>query len=296
MNNIKTSKLIDDLNKFKLAHYESADFDGLIDKLNKLYVSLKRLKDQKKKNRVVLDLYTLYIQIIELFFTNTYALRVPVDNFPSALFISNNNLHKFIEDNFIKTTDYSVSFLTKIIFVVSKTNEDTKDRYVLYSNLLQEVVKDYLAEFDLLNAYKHGYRINAKHDKSTLSLITNSGQSIKLSESDSTIVYFSKLNADLKENKKEAEGFGVSGGQVVIENTLSFKADRVFGKALFVCSLLNNIRAAALLHYKQKIHGKEISSFSITDKKEWSKTVGESHFKKPIFVFGGPNKKNEIPK
>jgi len=291
VNNVKVSKLNSDLNNFKLSHYKNADFDGLIDKLKKLYFNLKRLKDQKKKDRVVLDLYTLYIQIIELFFTNTYALRVPVDHFPSALFISNNNLHKFIEDNFVKTTDYSVSFLTKIIFVVSKTDEDIKDRYGLYSNLLHEVVNDYLAEFDLLNAYKHGYRINAKHDKSTLSLITNSGQSIKLGESDSTIVYFSKLNADLNENKKEAVGFGISSGQVVIEHTLSFKVDRVFGKALFVCSLLNNIRAAALLQNKQKIKGKKVSYFSITDRKDWSKTFGESHFKKPVFVFNGSNNK-----
>lgn len=280
-----------ELNDFKFNHYKNADFDGLTDKLKKLFFSLKRLKDQKKKDRVVLDLYTLYIQIIELFFTNTYALRLPVDHFPSALFISNNNLHKFIEENFVKTTDYSVSFLTKIIFVVSKTDEEIKYRYGLYSNLLQEVVKDYLAEFDLLNAYKHGYRINAKHDKSTLSLITNSGQSIQLSESDSTIVYFSKLNANLKENRKEAAELGVNGGQVVIENTLSFKVDRVFGKALFVCSLLNNIRAAALLQNKQKIRGKKVSYFSIIDRKDWSKTFGESHFKKPVFVFNESNNK-----
>jgi hypothetical protein len=132
-----------------------------------------------------------------------------------------------------------------------------------------EVAKDYLDDYDLLNAYKHGYRISAKHDKSVLSIATSGGQHFKLNESDSTIVYFSKKKID--------------GVQTITEHTLNFKVGRIFGKTLFVCSLLNNIRAAALLHYKQPVRGKDISSFSITDTSEWAQTFGGSHFRKPIF-------------
>ena len=131
------------------------------------------------------------------------------------------------------------------------------------------MAKDYLDDFDLLNAYKHGYRITAKHDKSVLSIATSGGQSFKLNESDSTIVYFSRKKIDKT--------------PTIVEHTLNFKVGRIFGKTLFVCTLLNNIKAAALLHYKQPVRGKDISSFSITDKAEWAQTFGGSHFKKPVF-------------
>lgn len=264
-----TPYLEKELNDFKLSHYKNADFDSLTDKIIQLYNKFEKLKNKKKQNRIILEIYTLYIQTIELLFINSHSLSVNVDRFPSALFINSPNLQKFIEDNFKSTTKYSTWFLTKIIFTVSKSKTDLKDRYSLYSNLLQEVAKDYLDDFDLLNAYKHGYRITARHDKSVLSIATTGGQHFKLNESDSTIVYFSK--------KK------IEGAQTIVEHTLNFKVGRIFGKTLFVCSLLNNIKAAALLHYKQTIRGKNISSFSITDKSEWVQTFGGSHFRKPVF-------------
>lgn len=265
----KNTKLEHDLNQFKLSHYKNADFDSLTNKIILLYNKFDKLKNKKKQNRVILEIYTIYIQSIELLFINSHALSVSVELFPSALFINFPNLQKFIEDNFKSTTKYSAWFLTKIIFTVSKTKDDLKDRYSEYSNLLQEVAKDYLNDFDLLNAYKHGYRITARHDKSVLSIATSGGQHFKLDESDSTIVYFSKKKID--------------GSPTVIEHTLNFKVGRIFGKTLFVCSLLNNIKAAALLHYKHPVRGKDISSFSITDKTEWAQTFGSSHFKKHVF-------------
>lgn len=269
MSNPKNTKLEHDLNQFKLSHYKNADFDSLTDKIILLYNKFDKLKDKKKRDRVILEIYTLYIQSIELLFINSHALSVSIDRFPSALFINSPNLQKFIEDNFENTTKYSTWFLTKIVFTVSKSKDDLKDRYGRYSNLLQEVAKDYLDDSDLLNAYKHGYRITARNDKSVLSIATSGGEHFKLNESDSTIVYFSKEKID--------------GSQTIVEHTLNFKVGRIFGKTLFVCSLLNNIKAAALLHYKQPVRGKNISSFSITDKSEWAQMFGGSHFRKPVF-------------
>jgi hypothetical protein len=239
-----SNKLEQDLNDFKLSHYKNADFDSLIHKISHLYNKFGNLKDKKKQDRAVLDICTLYIQAIELLSINSHALSVSIDRFPSALFINSHNLRKFIEDNFKKTTKYSNWFLTEIIFAVSKSDEGLEDRYSLYSSLLKEVAKEYLNNYDLLNAYKHGYRITAKHDKSVLSIATRGGQHFKLNDSDSTIVYFSKKSVD--------------GTPVIIEHTWNFKVGRIFGKALFVCSLLNNIKAAALLHYKKKL---EIKTF-----------------------------------
>jgi len=257
------------LNEFKLAHYENADFESLNSKTIQLFNRFTRLKDKKKQNRVVLDLYTSYLQTIEILFINAHALSVKIDSFPSALFINSTNLRKFIEDNFSKTTKFSAWFLANPIFAIRRGDKDYKESYELYTHLLKEIASDYLANFDLLNAYKHGYRINAKHDKTTLSLVTKNGEQFKLDESDSTIVYFSK------ETVKDTP--------TVFEHSLNFKIGRVFGKCIFVCTLLNNLRATTLLYYKKQEKGNNIARFSINDMQKWGSSVGGSHFKKPIF-------------
>jgi hypothetical protein len=279
ISNISTKIMIDfetQLNNFKLAHYENADFDSLNKKVIQLFNKFNRLKDKRKQNEVVLDLYILYLQVIEILFINAHALSVKLEYFPSALFIDSINLRKFIKENFSKTTQVSAWFLGDCVFPIRKGDKDIKESYILYNNLLKEAVTDYLDNFDLLNAYKHGYRINAKYDKVTLSLITQSGESFVLNESDSTIVYFSKEN--------------INETPTVFEHSLSFKIGRIFGKCVFVCTLLNNMRATTLLNYKKKIRGKKITRFYINDQRKWSMSHGGSHIKKPIFNLCKNNK------
>lgn len=273
--------LEDEINKFKLSHYENADFDSLTKKTISLYKRFERLKDKKKQNRIVLDLYTLYLQATEILFINSHALSVAVDRFPSALFIDSFNLRNFINENFTKTTGLS-SWLFKLIFSVLKDNSGTNEKYNLYTNLIKEVAKDYLSDYDLLNAYKHGYRVKANHNQTTLSISVGNGQHFKLNDSDSAITYFSKETRD--------------GIPIVLQHTLNFKIGRIFGKCLFVCSLLNNMRAIILLHYKKPVSSKDISSFYINDKDEWNSMFGGSHFKQPVFSLKRSNKKNAVPK
>jgi len=269
------------LDEFKLSHYENADFDSLTKKTIQLYNKFERIKDKEKQNRVVLDLYTLYLQATEILFINSHSLSVTVDRFPSALFIDSFNLRKFIDENFSKTTELS-SWLFKLIFSVLKENSGTNEKYNLYTNLIKEVAKDYLSDYDLLNAYKHGYRVKANHNQTTLSISVGNGQHFKLNDSDSTITYFSKETRD--------------GVPIVLQHTLNFKIGRIFGKCLFVCSLLNNMRAIILLHYKKPVSSKDISSFYINDKDEWNSVFGGSHFKQPVFSLKRSNKKNAVPK
>jgi hypothetical protein len=104
-----------------------------------------------------------------MLFINAHALSVPVDRFPSALFIDSTNLRIFIEDNFTKTSKLSTWFF-KLIFSVIRSNSDAKEKYVLYTNLAKEIASGYLSDYELLNSYKHGYRVKANHAESTLSL------------------------------------------------------------------------------------------------------------------------------
>lgn len=131
------------------------------------------------------------------------------------------------------------------------------------------MTKDYLDNLNLLNAYKHGYRVSAKHDKMILSLGIKDGKHYKLDESDSSITYFSKGKYD--------------NNVAIFSNTINFKISRIFGKSLFVGSLLNNMRAVILLRYKEKVDRKNVATFSINDEQSWNKTFGESHIKAPVF-------------
>ena len=270
-----------ELNDFRLSHYLNADFDSLTSRTIELYRKFERIKDKEKQNRVVLDLYTLYLQASEILYINAHSLSLSVDRFPSALFIDSTSLRNFVNDNFKKTTQLSNWFFSKLIFTVVKDDPKTNEKRNLYRNLIKEAASDYLDNFDLLNAYKHGYRINAKHDLSTLSISLGSGQSFKLNESDSTINYFSKENQD--------------GIQIILEHSLSFKIGRIFGKCLFICSLLNNMRATMLLHYK-KPDNKKVSGFYINDMNKWTSDFGGSHFKSSIFSLLKKQKKNALSK
>lgn len=273
----KESKLEDDIHAFKLNHYKNADFDSFHNRTIKLFNRFNRVKDKKKQKEIILELYTTYLQATEILFINAQALSVKNNYFPSALFIDSTNLRRFIENEFIKTTKLSSWFLSKVIFATKIKNDEYINTYSLYSNLLREVSHDYLDNFDLLNAYKHGYRVSANFNKNILSLVTDNKTSIKLDESDSTITYFSKEN--------------IKGVPTIIEHSLNFKVGRIFGKSIFVSSLLNNMRVTILLSYKEKVRRKEISSFSIHDKEAWTKTFGGSHFKHHIFSLEKSRKK-----
>ena len=102
----------------------------------------------------------------------------------------------------------------------------------------------------------------------------------KKHDSDSTLTYFSK----------ETE----NSTPIILKHTLNFKIGRIFGKCLFVCSLLNNIRAIVLKQYKIPIRSKAVSSFYIEDKQKWSGMFGGSHIKSPIFSL--KNKRNGVSK
>ena len=117
----------------------------------------------------------LYLQAVEILFINSHAISLTVDRFPSALFINSFDLRKFIDENFTRTTSFSVWFF-KLYFSVIRDDNRGEEKYDLYTNLIKEVAKDYLSDFDLLNAYKHGYRIKANHDQTTLSISVGNGK------------------------------------------------------------------------------------------------------------------------
>ena len=71
---------------------------------------------------------------------------------------------------------------------------------------------------------------------------------------------------------------------IIFEKDFSFNNARIFGKSIFICTLLNNMHYSVLYGlYGQKPKGKKISHFHIEDKEKWNSFFGSSTFSKPIF-------------
>lgn len=257
------------LSDFKKNHFLNADFRYWDQKIISLFKKFQRLKSKEKQNIVLLELYVSYIQILEILFINIFALSNKIENFPASLFIDNNNLRTFIKDAFLQETSLSKWFIDKCIFQLHIKDEAYAIRHKLYSNMLMECAHDYLEDYELLNAYKHGYRIFAKHDKLAVSLIKKDGEQMLLDQSDSKIIYYAK------EKNKEKQTINI------VEKNINFKNNRVFGKTLYICTLLNNLKITVLYSFgiKPKV---KIPIFDV-DEQEWIKTFGGSKFSKPIF-------------
>lgn len=195
--------------------------------------------------------------------------------FPSALFIASGDLHNFIEDNFKKTTKFSSWFLVNYVFAIQKEDADYKERYEQYTSIIKECANDYINNYQLLNAYKHGYRIHANSGKTSISIVDKNGQNPIINEADSTITYY------LKEVIKDTNEASLKNKQAIYECKFSFKNARIFGKCMLAVTLLQNARIT-VLHVMGKPSKDKVARFYI-DKTKWSESHGEFSFKKALF-------------
>lgn len=269
--------------QFKLNHYLNVDFDYWQHKITQLHNRFERLKDPKKQKRVILELYTSYLQLLEIVFINAHALSLEINGFPGALFIKSDDLRKFVEDNFKKNTKFSTWFLTNYIFAIQKGDKDYKERYGQYTNIIKECAKDYIDNYQLLNAYKHGYRIHAVSGKTSIGLMDKNGQNLIMNEADSTITYY------LKEPVRDARDPNLVGKQAIYERKFSFKNARVFGKSIFSVTLLQNARLT-ILNVMGSPTKEKIARFHI-DKNKWPESHGEFSFKRALFSLAEKQKK-----
>lgn len=271
--------LAERIKNFKINHYKNLDTDAWFDEVNSLHKKFLLLKDPDKKSRVVFKLCHTYLQLLETLFINAHAVSLDVSRFPSALFINPKNLKNFVNDNFTKTTKFSSWFLTNYILSAQMESKDYKERYMQYSNMIQECAKDFTGYYPLLNAYKHGYRLNAKHGANSISLLDKSNKQHLLVEVDCQITYIDKAREDLNDGKVEV---------VIYEQIASFNMMRIFGKAGFAVVLLQNLKliTLAVMGAPQKERLMTITP----DKEEWQKTFGTFNLKKPLFSLGVKSK------
>jgi hypothetical protein len=275
MSTDKNKTLGDQLQDFKLNHYKNLDIDYWQFKVDTLYVKLKRLNDPTKQGRVIMELYATYLQLLEVLFINSFAISRQLDGFPDAIFIESGDIKRFIGDNFLKQTKYSKWFFDNYIFLIQKDVEDSKDRRPSYENMLMECAKDYLNSYQLLNSYKHGYRVSAKHGKNSISLVDKQGANQIRIECDSEITYYSKEKIEDPVNPE------LVNKKVIYKRKVSFNNSRIFSKAAFAITLLQNLRLTAIQSLGGTTREKVLLLF--IDKDAWKDSFGEFSFKEPLF-------------
>lgn len=208
-----------------------------------------------------LELYSKYLQVLEVLSINILVVGFnSLDN----LFISNQDLRddilRFKNDNLLKE-----KFIDQAVFhIEQKQNiKNFEKRRKLYKRILDESLEDYIKDYDFLNAYKHGFRVETK-GKSKISI-----DKVPLGKYNTTLTFFSK------EWDKETKQ------SIVFKNTRCFNWERVLYKGFFVLDMLKKLKASS-----SHTNGEEVSLdiLYILDEQHFEKSYGTFRSKEPLFI------------
>lgn len=227
-------------------------------------------KRLSNKAPFIIDIYATYLQLIEIFMINTLAL---LKNDWTIIFKSNSELRDLIVEIFYKDVDKK-RFDTQVIYnlinhlVLGQEGavkmKNRKDKLMNYSKFLQEIISDYMIDYDLLNAFKHGYRVQGSGENSISIAPTGSDKSFLLSQFTSSIVYLSK-----KKN-------------TIYEMSVSFNYDRIFIKTQYLINMIENMKEIECAIYEKRPI-KVLHHLVITDKTKVQSSWGTSRWKTPKY-------------
>jgi hypothetical protein len=249
-------------------YYKDIDFLGWFKLVNVYIDKLKVLKTDKARNIWTLELYTTYLQLVEIFCINIFVL---VENDLSKnLFIGNNVLRIKIEEVFKakkETENGTETFISYLldnwVFGIKEREKinNLVDKKKMYKNILEETLNDYKNDYQLLNAYKHGFRTKSL-GKNNISINRdgNSNQYFIIGEYNSLIIYFQKQQG------------------IIYENKLSFNWQRVVAKSFILLNILENAQKILLADGKKEII---LNTLFITDKDNFQKHFGTARFSSP---------------
>ncbi len=251
-------------------HYKEIDF-SLWQKAIDVYCDkLRTLKKDESKKVWILQLYSTYLQMIEVFCINIFAITE--NNLWDNLFLSNQGLRKKIDNRFFITRQDKTRFCTKFttylldnwVFGIKEKKEinNLSEKRKKYTQILKEAIEDYLKDYDLLNAYKHGFRVKS-HGSSTITM--------KAEKSNAPVFKIGDFNASISYLKKQ-DG-------VVNRHDISFNWQRTMQKAYFLLSIMENTQKILLNDGKEI----QLDTLAVTNEAEFSKHFGVSRFKTPLF-------------
>jgi hypothetical protein len=248
------------LKQFMFDYFNRINFNYWEKRASMTTEKLKRLKTLQAKSPYIIDYYSMYVQLLEILFINTLILSGQEQTFINYLFMDNQKLRVSIKDNFNRE-EFLNWYLDNYVFGL--TNKQSINNYEekrkQYLAMLKEFYKDYMADYDFLNSFKHGYRVQASH-KASVSI-----NGIEILNLDTALTYYKKIN------------------NVVYEMDIMLNHKRVGTKVYFLLSMLQNSQKVFLSQAKP---GKEIKldHYLIEDKDEWTRSFGFFRTQRALFT------------
>ena len=244
--------------KFMFDYFNNIDFDYWEKRLNFALAKILKLKKDKSKSYYLIDIYSIYLQLLEIFFINTLILSAKEDGFLSILFTGNNNLREMMKKQFTdpKFINWLMDNLVFGFKDKTKINNYEKKRGE-HKQVLKESVEDYLKDFEFLNSYKHGYRVQV-HFNPTIGI-----NNTLLLKADTELVYFTKEK------------------DLICKNLIMFNHQRVITKSYFILQMLKNCQKVFLAQGKAV----KLEHYFLTDITKWQGVYGMARFKEPLFTI-----------
>lgn len=247
-------------------YYSKIDFSFWDQELSRCYDQ--DLDVQNPDHCNAIRLYSTYLQFIEVFFLNVFAIT---ENDLTNLFIENSDLREKIE-SLGKMEEYKEFFFERWVFGVHEKHliNNYEKKRKLYSRLYDECIKDYLSDYDLLNAYKHGFRTHSP-GQVTIPLASSSGsnQSFLGISYDSSVSFLSQM----KDGKRMREK--------IFEMMICFNWRYVAHKSHFILNMLENTVKILLSNGR----GVDLDTYFESDKNFASKHSGNYRSSKELYTI-----------
>lgn len=257
------------IDKEILEHYRGIDFSLWEKIIDASWSKLHKLKTSKAKKVWALQLYSTYLQLIEVFCINTFA--VVENELWENLFLNNSALRKKVTLCFYRTHQerqvYSDRFpnflLENWVFGIKEKEKinNLPGKMRMYSLLLKEAIEDYLRDYNFLNAYKHGFRVKS-HGETNLTA--------KIEGRDSKAFRLAAYNSSISYLRKQ-EG-------TIVQEDILFNWERVIQKASFLLNMMENIQKMLLSNGEEIL----LQTLAVENEAEFSKFFGSGRFRRPL--------------
>lgn len=213
-------------------------------------------KKPKNTKSTPIDVYYLYIQLLEILFINLRCFTDKSENFLPTLFGSTGTTIKSVEQ---LKDDHA--WREKLVQAVCKPQN--KQELIRLSKLLEQISSDYLADREFLNGFKHGFRIQHGEPVTDISVETGPSSWERLGDIPQTIIYYSQI---LKGNESDIEERGISFHNKILVYRLRFAVwllECTFGQvSKFKVRKPNSVEVEFMRTRKKIFHGRKSGSLT----------------------------------
>jgi hypothetical protein len=260
----------EDIIEFRKSYYQQIDYSYWQERLFQAWRRYNKLKRSDNKEKYIVEIYSIYIQVTEILLINMHSMSVPPDRFLSSLAIDNYEIRDFASQ-VLKNDRFVDGFTDNFVYKIRGEKQPDRKEMGRDKNILKECIKDYLDNYNFLNSYKHGFRVHSLHGNNYIAIGLSPTSMHKVVEGDSQITYY-----DMKKVKGRLKS--------ISEVSITFNHMRIFGKTLYLIIYLMNVRLSQLaaLGVKKKV---KHPVFYIYDEKNWHDSFGQSRFVSELITF-----------